>query len=87
VLKRTAEMMLAMGRDNPLKIADYAEIKQEVLLLLGDRDKMVGLDETLAVRNALPVAQLGILPGVPHPVEQVDTEVLSCIIRRFLNRP
>ena len=87
VLQRTREMMLAMGQNNPLQPADYADICKETLVLLGDRDKMVGPEETLAVHKALPEAQLGILPDTPHPVEQADTELLAGIIQRFLMRP
>lgn len=87
VLERTKAMMIAMGQDNPLKPVDYAGVHQQVLILLGDRDKMVGMEETLAVYKALPEALLGILPGVPHPVEQADTALLAHIIRRFLAQP
>lgn len=84
VLSKTASMMLALGADNPLKPEDHAAITHPSLILLGDRDKMVSLDETLAVYRALPNAQLGLLPGTGHPIEQVDAEVLSFFIRRFV---
>lgn len=83
LLQRTGDMLLTMGEDNPLKPTDYPGIQTPALILLGDRDKMVTLDETLAVYRALPAAQLGILPGTPHPIEQVDTKMLSFFISRF----
>eukprot|EP01035_Chromulina_nebulosa_P018803 gene18803-24570_t len=70
-LHKTADMMLAMGAHNPLSMDDYAQIDKPCLILMGDRDKMVTLEETLQVYKAVPGAQLGILPGVPHPIEQV----------------
>lgn len=84
VLAKTADMMLALGADNPLKPDDQAAIPHPSLLLLGDRDKMVTLDETLAVYKALPNAQMAILPATGHPIEQVDIEVLHFFITRFL---
>ena len=84
VLQKTAEMMTALGADNTLKPEHYAAINTPVLLLLGDRDKMVSLDETCAVYQSLPVASLGILPGTPHPVEQVDAELLGFMIKKFI---
>ena len=84
VLAKTADMMLEFGADNPLKPEDYAAVTAPSLLLLGDRDKMVTLDETLAVYKALPNAQMGILPATGHPMEQVDAEALSFFIRRFV---
>lgn len=80
----TGQMLLDMGKDNPLKPEDYATIQIPVLVLLGDRDKMVPQPETVAVYRGLPNAQLGILPGTPHPIEQVDASLLAFFIRRFL---
>jgi pimeloyl-ACP methyl ester carboxylesterase len=84
VLRKTAEMMMDLGKNNTLKTEDYATLNTPSLLLLGDRDKMVSLEETLAVYKALPNAQMSILPETPHPIEQVDNGLLSFMIERFL---
>ncbi len=84
VLADTADMLHALGKDNTLKIEDYAGISTPALLLLGDRDKMITLEETLAVYKALPGAQMGMLPNTQHPMEQVDAEMLSYFIKRFV---
>lgn len=84
LMHATAGMLGEMGDDNPLKPEDYERLKVPVLLLLGDRDKMVTLEETMAVYRALPKAEMGMLPGTPHPLEQVDPQLLSFLIRRFL---
>ncbi len=84
VLSKTADMMVALGDNNTLIAADYAGVNISTLLLLGDRDKMVTLDETEKVFRSLPGAQLGILPGTPHPIEQVDLELLSFNVTHFL---
>lgn len=85
-LQKTAEMMIALGADNTLKLIDYASVTTPALLLLGDRDKMVAVDETIAVFKALPNAQLCILPNTQHPIEQVDLTLLSTIILPFLTK-
>lgn len=85
VLANTAQMMQDLGAGNTLSSADYPLITIPVLLLLGDRDKMVTLDETLAVYKALPASQLGILPATPHPIEQVDASFLAMMIWKFVN--
>jgi hypothetical protein len=54
-------------------------------LLLDDRENMVGLNETVDVFNALPQAQLGVLPGTPHRIEQANAHVLSRYIINFLD--
>src|SRR6185312_9159050 len=71
LLEKTAAMMLALGADNTLKTADYAGIATPALILLGDRDKMVSLEETVAVYKALPNARMSMLPATQHPIEQI----------------
>jgi len=84
VLKKTVDMLLELGKNNTLKDTDYTGIAARALLLLGDRDKMVSIDETLSVYKALPNAQMCMLPGTPHPIEQVDVQMLSYVIDRFM---
>ncbi|MEP7317086.1 MAG: alpha/beta fold hydrolase [Panacibacter sp.] len=83
VLTKAAEMLANLGRNNTLKTEDYSSITGSCLLLLGDRDKMVTLNETVMVYKQLPNAELGILPNTSHPIEQVDTALLSFMIQRF----
>jgi hypothetical protein len=52
--------------------------------MLGDRDKMVSLEETVTVSKQLPNASLAVLPQTSHPVEKADPVVLSFFIRRFI---
>jgi pimeloyl-ACP methyl ester carboxylesterase len=84
VLFKTAGMLTALGKHNVLAVSDYASINQPSLIMLGDRDKMVSLEETVAVYKALPNAQLSILPGTPHPIESVNVEHLSFMLKYFL---
>lgn len=85
VLHKTVQLLLQIGTDNPLKLPDYNSIQLPVKLMLGDRDKMVSLDETIQVYQALPNAQLCILPSTAHPIEAVDTGRLAYAIRDFMN--
>lgn len=84
LLNRTVRLLGAMGIDNPLKMDHYSSILQPICIMLGDRDKMVGLDETIEVYRRLPNAHLAVLPGTPHPIEKVDPEHLAFEITRFL---
>lgn len=85
LLEKTKQMLLEMGRQNPLQLVDYKSIPHPCLLLLGDKDKMITLDETLAVQHALPNAIYSSLPGTPHPIEQVNPEMLASFIIEFVN--
>lgn len=84
VLQKTIDMLNNMGQKNPLKPEDYATIEHDCMILLGDRDKMITLDETLAVYKSLPHAQMGMLPNTHHPIEQVNIPYLLYYIRQFI---
>ena len=81
---KTAAMLVEMGEDNPLKPIDYLSIQHSTLLMLGDRDKMVTLDETLEVYKNLPNAQLAVLPNTPHPIEMINTGRIVNELKVFL---
>ena len=84
VLSKTGNMLEAMGNDNPLKPDDYKQIFTPCLVLLGDRDKMITLEETMEVYKSLAGGQMGMLPSTPHPVEQVNMDALIGMIKPFL---
>ncbi len=85
VLHKTAEMLLQMGKDNPLKL-DYHNIQHQTLIMLGDKDKMVSLEETEAVSKALSNAEFKLLTDTPHPIEQVNTTILAELLTSFFKR-
>ncbi len=84
VMQKAAEMLMNLGVNNTLKTEEYSSVAAPCLLLLGDCDKMVTLDETVAVYKQLPNAQLGVLPNTPHPIEQVNVDMLVYMMQRFL---
>lgn len=83
VLSKTAEMMIDLGHNNTLKDPDYRAIENEVQLSVGDRDKMVSIDETLSVYKLLKNGRLLVLPNTPHPIEKVEGDRLLKEIKDF----
>ncbi|SCY88067.1 alpha/beta fold hydrolase [Flavobacterium caeni] len=83
VLSKTADMMMGLGRANPLVLDDFSGIDLPVLLGLGDSDTMVTRAETEAVLNRLPNARLTVLPQTPHPIEKADVRLLQSEILSF----
>ena len=81
LLEKTAEMMRELGKGKPLKLN---QLSNEAMVAVGDRDKMVSLEETIAAYRALPNAKLLIIPGTPHPIEQADVGRLANEIEIFL---
>ena len=84
VLSKTADLLTGLGKNNILKPQDYSLINHPCLLMLGDRDKMVSLEETVSVYKMLPAGMLAILPGTPHPVEAANVESLSFMLTQFM---
>ncbi len=85
LLNRTKQLLTDLGTNNTLKPEDYSSINTPCLLLLGDRDKMITLEETVAVYKQIPNASFGVLPKTPHPLGKVDVSLLSFFIRRFID--
>lgn len=77
VLQRTAEMLLSLGKKNCLQLDDYTTIEASCLVLLGDKDKMVTLEETEAVYKQLGIGRMEILENTPHPIKQVNIQQLT----------
>jgi pimeloyl-ACP methyl ester carboxylesterase len=86
VLAMTAAMLTALGEANAIQPEGYAQIQTPALIMLGDRDRMVSLEETVGVYQRLPNAQLAILPQTAHPIEATDMELLSHMLMRFFNQ-
>lgn len=84
VLKRTADLMLALGKNPELTKDDFAAITHPVLLSVGDRDMMVSIEETMQVYRSLPNAQFMVFPNTVHPIEQVNLQQLLPAIELFL---
>lgn len=85
VVQGTAALMENLGTKPLLTEATLSAISDPVLLLLGDRDKMVGFEETLKAYEQIPNASFGMLPGTPHPLEKVPVELLSTHLLYFFN--
>ena len=85
VLQKTKDMLVEMGNKNPLSLEDYTSIQQPVLVMLGDKDKMVTMEETVAVYEKLPNGKLMVLPETEHPIEKVDVGRLGEVLIEWVN--
>lgn len=83
VLSSTAQMMLNLGKQPALTEADYNKLSHKMLLSIGDRDHMAGLEDTVAVYRMLNNASLWVLPGTPHPLDKVDIPLLASGLKVF----
>lgn len=85
LLAKTAHMMLALGQNPALPLSDFQDIKCPIAIGLGDKDKMIPLNDAVTIKNALPNACLDILPYTQHPIDRVKTELLAMRLKYFFN--
>jgi pimeloyl-ACP methyl ester carboxylesterase len=69
-----------------LSADEMGQIKQPVRLMVGDRDKMVSMGETIDAYRALPNGALCILPETPHPLENANKPLLASLIQPMLSK-
>lgn len=84
VLQKTSAMLKGMGKHPPLEVSRSGLPSLSALLLLGDSDKTVTLEETTSVFRQWPGASLSVLPGTQHPIEKIDIDFLSQLVQWFL---
>jgi pimeloyl-ACP methyl ester carboxylesterase len=85
LLEKTIGLLLSLGKDNLLNTGNISAITAPVLIMLGDRDKMVSLEETTAVYKLVADGRMAVLPGTAHPIEQVSVARLAFEISVFMN--
>lgn len=69
-----------------LSSADLRPVATPTLVLAGD-DDMVRLDHTVALFEALPAAQLAVVPGASHAVPVEKPALVARLILDFLSDP
>jgi pimeloyl-ACP methyl ester carboxylesterase len=79
-LQHTADMMMRLGEHPLLTEHNIKKISIPVSLGIGDRDKMVSLQETLSVYKWLSNGSMFMLPDTPHPIEKVNVQLLGSIL-------
>jgi len=84
VLHKTAAMLVELGRRPLLSNSELHKIDCPTLILLGEKDNMVSLEESQNAAASLLRSRCEILPNTPHPIEQVDLKLLAEKIRTFV---
>lgn len=84
LVSKTTDMMLDLGRNQPLNPAVLNKISIPTLLMVGDRDKMVSISETYATYKITHGSQLAVLPNTAHPIESCDNRQIAFQIENFV---
>jgi pimeloyl-ACP methyl ester carboxylesterase len=83
VLQQSATMYLAyegLTRDQFVRIAE------PTLVIVGDRDDFVPVEEAVQLSQWLPSAELAILPGTSHIRPMFEPATFACAVIDFLRR-
>jgi pimeloyl-ACP methyl ester carboxylesterase len=83
LLPAIAGMMIGLGKTPILNAENYNAINARIQLMVGDKDVMVSLEETVQAAKAIPEARLAVLPNTKHPIEQVRPDLLMGLMKDF----
>lgn len=83
LLPAIAGMMTDLGSNPLLGLHNYSAVNTRVQLMVGDKDAMVSLEETLEAARNIPEARFAVLPQTKHPLEQVRPQLLIDLMKDF----
>ena len=84
MIGRTADLVRGLGDQPVLNDATLRRISVPVLVMVGDGDTTVSADETELASSQIADAGFRLLPGTPHPIEQVSFHALASEVRSFV---
>ena len=86
-IPRLLEWWAAEDRVRPnFHASDLAGLWVPALVVGGDRDRVVPLAQTVGLYQALPDAQLAVLPGIGHGVPSRRADRFNDLVKSFLAR-
>lgn len=71
---------------NGLKIFYIEKGKGQPLILAGDRDAAVSIEEAVKIYKLIPNAELAIIPGADHDVCYTKPDLFNNMVLEFLTR-
>ncbi|SIQ92782.1 MULTISPECIES: alpha/beta fold hydrolase [Chryseobacterium] len=84
LLPAIADLMIDLGKNPPLE-NNFATITTPVQIMVGDKDNMVTIEESMRVYRSLPNAKFAVLPDTKHPMDKVRPDLLLNLIKDFRN--
>lgn len=81
VVDNTRTFIAGLGTAPPLALD---RVEARTLILVGDADTLVTVDECRAAARAMPDAVHDVIPGAPHQLERIDLGDLGSRVRSFL---
>ena len=76
VMKQTAGMMQRLAAGERLTEKELRKIETPVYIGVGDRDRMVGIEESKWAAKHLQRAEVEVLEGIEHPLQKFEVSAL-----------
>lgn len=76
VVVNTSKMMRLLGETNPLNPETLLKTIPPVMVLLGELDQMVSIEESQTAAESIPYGGFEMLKNTPHPISKVDMQGL-----------
>ena len=67
------------------KEEDFRGIMATMLIVVGDRDQFIPLEDAISMYRLIPNAEISVVPNVDHSLPRSKVEVFTNIITDFLN--
>ncbi len=74
VMNKTVSMMTGLSRDKSLAHETLQKLPHRVCVGIGDKDDVVGLEESKTLAQLLPNGALHVLKEVPHPINRITPQ-------------
>ena len=85
LLEKTSRLIVGLGDESPLIETEFSGIESEIRLIVGDKDRLVSIEETLYASKLFKNGTLAVWPNTRHPFESINHNYLLNELRCFLN--
>lgn len=65
---------------------DFLKMEEPILIVIGDRDQFIPLENEVAIFRFIPHAELAVIPGADHNLSLTNAKEFSEIILEYLKR-
>ncbi len=86
LLRAIALLMTDLGNQNLLSEQQISTLNIPIQYMVGDKDAMVTVAETIEKFQQTPNASLAVLPDTKHPFEKVGVDLLFTLIVNFAKK-
>ena len=83
LLEKTSRLIVGLGDEAPLVETEFSGIENEIRIVVGDRDKLVSIEESLNASQLFKHGSLSVWPNTRHPFESIHQNYLLNEFRCF----